>query len=72
MQTKRLEATLLWFLAVWALGSEAAAFLGMPAEAAMLLAVVVALAVLIDPAGLLWTSRQANPLRAERNAEPAT
>jgi len=72
MQTKRLEATLLWFLAVWALGSEAAAVFGLPAEAAMLLAVLVALAVLIDPAGVLWTKREAGLLRADRNAEPAT
>jgi hypothetical protein len=71
MRTKRIAATLLWFISTWYLGAAATVALGLPTSVALLPAVLLAVTVWVDPAKILWTQRRADARRREFELEPA-
>ena len=57
MNTKRIAATILWFVGGWILGSMALFALGLPTAIAPAVGLLFAALVFADPAGLLWPKR---------------
>jgi hypothetical protein len=58
MNTKRIAATILWFVAGWVLGSMALFALGLSTAIAPAVGLACAALVFADPAGLLWPRRR--------------
>jgi hypothetical protein len=64
MNTKRIAATILWFVGGWVLGSMALFALGLSTAIAPAVGLLCAAVVYVDPAGRLWakeTVRVATP-----------
>lgn len=61
MSTKRIVATVLWFLTGWMLGSMAAFALDLPTALAPIAGTLVAIFVFADPARLMWAARTPAP-----------
>jgi hypothetical protein len=57
MNTKRIAATILWFVGGWILGSMALFALGLPTAIAPAVGLACAALIFADPAGLLWPRR---------------
>ena len=57
MSTKRIAATILWFVTGWMLGAMAAFALDLPAVLAPTLGILSGILIFTDPARLMWSRR---------------
>ena len=73
MNTKRIAATILWFVGGWILGSMALFALGLPTAIAPAVGLACAALIFADPAGLLWPrpKREALPRATQEGTSAA-
>jgi hypothetical protein len=72
MTTKRITATILWFVTGWMLGAMTAFALGFPGALAPVCGIAAAIFVGMDPARIVWPSRPTPVAEAATQLESRT
>jgi hypothetical protein len=72
MSTKRIAATVLWFMTGWMLGAMVSFALGFPVALAPVCGIAAAVFVGLDPMRILWAPRPAPVAEAAAQLESRT